>query len=100
VTGWALAALVLISAARHGSAGAFLAALGIAAGNLVSLYLWPYGPCLSCNGSGRNRGSGRRRYGQCRRCKGSGQRQRLGARLVHRGAVSLAEKARKKGSRP
>jgi hypothetical protein len=99
MTGWALAALVLISAVRHGSAGAFLAALGIAAVNVLSLYLWPFGPCLSCNGTGRNTGSNRRRYGECRRCKGAGRRQRTGARLVHRGAVSLAEKARKRGSR-
>jgi hypothetical protein len=98
VTGWALAALVLLSAVRHGSAGAFLAALGIAAGNLVSLYFWPLGPCLSCNGTGRRSGSNRRRYGECRRCKGTGRRQRAGSRLVHRGAVTLAEKARKKGS--
>jgi hypothetical protein len=100
VTGWALAAFFLAAGVRNGSAGAFLAGLGIAAGNGVSLYFWPFAPCWSCNGSGRNRGSNRKRYGECRRCKGTGRRQRPGSRLVHRGAVSLAEKARKKGTRP
>jgi hypothetical protein len=39
-----------------------------------SLYLWPFGPCL--------------------RCKGSGRCQRIGAKTIHRGTVSLADKAR------
>jgi hypothetical protein len=99
VTGWILAALVLDTAVRSGSAGAFLAAAAIAAGNVVSLYFWPFGPCLSCKGTGRNQGSSKKRYGECRRCKATGRRKRLGARLVHRGAVSLAEKARRKGTR-
>ena len=99
MTGWILAALVLDTAVRSGSAGAFLAALGIAAGNVVSLYFWPFGPCLFCKGTGRNQGSNRKRYGECRRCKATGRRKRLGARLVHRGAVSLTEKARKRGNR-
>jgi hypothetical protein len=99
MTGWALAALLLAAAVHGGSAGAFLAALAVAAGTTVSLYFWPLGPCWACNGTGRNRGSSRSRYGECRRCKGTGRRQRLGARIVHRGAVTLAEKARKRGSR-
>lgn len=98
MTGWALAALVLAAAVHGGSAGTVLAGLGIAAGNIVSLYFWPFAPCWSCKGTGRNQGSNRKRYGECRRCKGAGRRQRAGARLVHRGAVSLAEKARKRGS--
>ena len=60
-----------------------------------SLYLWPYAPCLKCKGSGRNRGSNpRKRFGQCRRCKGAGTRTRIGAKAVHRGRVSLAERRR------
>jgi hypothetical protein len=98
VTGWILAALVLAGAVRAGSVGWFLIGLAIGAGNVISLYFWPFAPCWSCKGTGRNQGSNRKRYGECRRCKGTGRRQRLGARLVHRGAVSLAEKARKRGS--
>lgn len=63
-----------------------------------SLYLWPFAPCFKCKGTGRNRGSKRGgRYGECRRCQHTGQRIRLGAKTVHRGRVSLAErrKARK-----
>jgi hypothetical protein len=68
-----------------------LLAIGAYAG---SLYLWPFRPCIRCGGTGRNKGSSRRRFGECRRCKGSGHRRRLGARTIHRGAVSLADKAR------
>jgi hypothetical protein len=66
---------------------------------VVSLYLWPFAHCLKCQGSGKNRGSktrGRGRYGQCRRCKGTGRRNRIGAKTVHRGRVSLAERRRRK----
>jgi hypothetical protein len=66
-----------------------------------SLYLWPFRPCVRCNGTGRNKGSTRKRYGECKRCRGSGRRRRLGARTIHRGAVSLADKARaRKGRKP
>ena len=100
MTGWALAAGALFAAVRAGSAGWFLVSVVIAASNVISIYLWPFGPCLACKGTGRNQGSSKKRYGECRLCKGSGRRRRAGARLVHRGAVSLAEKARKRGSRP
>ena len=66
-----------------------------------SLYLWPFRPCLHCNGSGRNKGSSKKRFGECKRCKGSGRRRRIGAKTIHRGAVSLADKARtRKGRKP
>jgi hypothetical protein len=51
-------------------------------------------PVLRCNGTGRNSGSNSKRFGGCRRCKGSGRRPRLDTRTIHRGAVSLADKAR------
>jgi hypothetical protein len=98
--GWIIAAVVLAGAIRAGSVGWFLISLAIAAVNTGSLYLWPLGPCLKCKGTGRNQGSNRKRWGECRRCQGTGRRQRPGARLVHRGAVTLAERARKKGGRP
>lgn len=66
-----------------------------------SLYLWPFRPCVRCGGSGRNKGSSRKRFGECKRCRGTGRRRRLGARTIHRGAVSLADKARaRKGRKP
>ena len=70
-----------------------LGAIGAYAG---SLYLWPYRPCMRCGGSGRNKGSNSKRFGECRRCGGSGRRRRIGAKTIHRGAVSLADRARKK----
>lgn len=99
MTGWALAAVILAAAVRAGSVTWFLVGVAIAAVNVGSLYLWPFAPCLSCKGTGRNQGSNRKRYGECRRCQGTGRRQRTGARLVHRGAVSLADRARKRGHR-
>jgi hypothetical protein len=71
-----------------------LIALLAAAAYAGSLYLWPFRPCLRCGGSGRNKGSTRRRFGECRRCKGTGRLRRIGAKTIHRGAVSLADKAR------
>jgi hypothetical protein len=61
---------------------------------VVSLWLFPFRPCARCGGSGRRRGSNRKRYGECRRCKGTGRKRRLGAKTIHRGAISLADKAR------
>jgi hypothetical protein len=76
-----------------------LIALAAAAVWAGSLYLWPFGPCLRCNGTGRNKGSTGKRFGECRRCKGSGRRRRLGAKTIRRGAVSLADKARTRKGR-
>ena|SRR5215469_2556819 len=100
MTGWAIAAVILGGAVRAASVGWFLIALAVAAANTASLYLWPLAPCFKCNGTGRNQGSNKRRYGECRRCQGTGRRKRAGARLVHRGAVTLAERARKRRSKP
>jgi len=71
-----------------------LLGLAAAAGYAGSLYLWPFRPCGRCKGTGRNSGSSSKRFGECKRCGGSGRRRRLGAKTIHRGAVSLADKAR------
>jgi hypothetical protein len=49
-----------------------------------SLYLWPFGPCPRCKGTGVNRGSNGRRFGQCKRCRGQRRVQRRGSRTLHR----------------
>jgi DnaJ-class molecular chaperone len=49
-----------------------------------SLRLYPYRPCGSCRGSGRNPGSTSRRFGGCRDCGGSGRKLRFGAAAVER----------------
>ncbi len=97
--GWLIAAGVLITGARGGNAGLSLIGAGLAALNAVSLYLWPFAPCTRCKGTGRNQGSNRKRWGECTRCQGTGRRKRPGARTIHRGAVSLAERASRKGNR-
>jgi hypothetical protein len=99
MTGWAVCVLVLAGAVRAGSPGWFLIGLAVGAVNVAALYFWPFAPCLRCKGTGRNRGSNRKRFGECRRCKATGRRARLGARLVHRGAVSLAERSRRKAGK-
>lgn len=77
----------------------FLIVLLIILGYTGSLYFWPYRPCTRCKGTSRNRGSNKKRFGQCRRCKGAGYLRRIGAKTVHRGAVSLADKARERRKR-
>ncbi len=73
----------------------FLIAVAIAAVWTASLYKFPFGPCLSCGGSGRRKGSNARRFGRCQRCGGSGQRRRFGARFVHRSVLSVMAERRK-----
>ena len=76
-----------------------LIGLVAAAGYAGSLYLWPFRPCWWCKGSGRNPGSSNRRFGQCRHCRGPRSVRRLGAKTIHRGRVSLAERATRKGKK-
>ena len=78
----------------------FLVGCGLVVCWIVSLYVWPFGPCGRCHGSGRNAGSNRKRFGECKRCGGSGRRQRLGSRAVHHTALSVrTERARERERR-
>jgi hypothetical protein len=82
-------------------AGLILIILLAIGGLVASLYFWPFRPCLRCGGTGRNKGSTKKRFGECKRCGGSGRLRRIGAKTIHRSAVSLAEKARtRKGGKP
>ena len=63
---------------------AALIILVLAAAWAVSLYAYPFAPCLRCGGSGLKKGSTGRRFGLCRRCGGSKRRQRFGSRTLHR----------------
>ena len=65
------------------AAAAIAAAVVLFGAYYLSLRMWPYGPCLICQGSGRNWGSNGKRHGVCRACRGSGRRTRLGARILH-----------------
>jgi len=55
----------------------------------VSLYKFPFRPCVWCKGTGLARGSNSRRHGYCWRCRGTKQVQRLGSRTVHRLAWAM-----------
>lgn len=66
---------------------------------VVSVRWHPFRRCPRCRGTGRNRGSGRYWSGECRRCRNRGRLPRHGAAMIHRGAVSLAEKDRRRRTR-
>ncbi len=57
-----------------------MAAVG-AGGYYISLRIWPETSCKRCDGTGRNRGSTKKRFGKCKRCAGSGRKPRLGNRI-------------------
>jgi hypothetical protein len=78
------AAAATSSLGRLGHAAVAIVAAAVLFGAYyLSLRMWPYGPCLICQGSGRNWGSNGKRHGICRACRGSGRRTRLGARILH-----------------
>lgn len=59
----------------------------VAVGGRWCWHAWrhPFGPCWSCRGTGRNRGSSGKRFGVCKRCGGTGRRLRTGAQTFHKG---------------
>ena len=50
----------------------------------VTCWLWPFGRCRRCRGTGKNIGSTGRRYGTHKRCGGTGRRLRFGTRIARR----------------
>jgi hypothetical protein len=60
-----------------------LAAIAILAICVGRLYLFPFGPCPKCKGTGHIK-RGKRRVKVCPRCKGLKRAQRTGSRTVHR----------------
>lgn len=66
----------------------------------VSVYVYPFRPCGRCGGTGRKKGSTRRRFDLCRRCDGTGRVQRFGSRAAHRTVLSVrSELARERQRR-
>jgi hypothetical protein len=49
----------------------------------LSCWLWPFGACRGCKGSGRRRSPFGRSFGLCRRCHGDGRRLRIGRRVIN-----------------
>ncbi|BCJ53402.1 hypothetical protein Asp14428_48770 [Actinoplanes sp. NBRC 14428] len=60
----------------------------------VGCWIWPFGACRRCKGTGKRRSPFGRAFGLCRRCHGDGRRLRIGRRVIN----SLRE-AHDKGSR-
>lgn len=87
--------MIAIHHAAHGSGYGplLLIALIAAAAWLVSRYLWPFGPCPKCKGSGVNKGSNKKRFGECPRCRGRRRVQRFGSKTVHRIAWTIRGEA-------
>jgi hypothetical protein len=66
-----------------------LIALGLAAAQLIRLYLFPFRACKRCGGTGRKHSRlNRRTFGLCTHCDATGRVLRPGARMVHRAALA------------
>lgn len=46
-------------------------------------WLWPFGTCRRCHGTGKRRSPFGRAFGLCRRCHGDGRRLRIGRRIIN-----------------
>jgi hypothetical protein len=84
-----LAATATPLAATHSHNAASLAQvlLGLVvatAGYLFTCWLWPFGTCRHCHGSGKRKAPLGRAFRHCPRCDGSGYRVRLGRHLLNR----------------
>jgi len=80
--------------------GLLIAGLTAFAAWAASVYLYPFRHCGRCGGTGRRKGSTRRRFDLCRRCSGTGRVQRAGSRTAHRAVLSVrSEMARERQRR-
>lgn len=60
-----------------------LAALIWTVGYLIACWIWPYGNCRACHGTGKRRSPTGRKFRHCRRCDGGGARLRIGRYLIN-----------------
>jgi hypothetical protein len=60
-----------------------LAAIVYALGYLLACWIWPFGNCRRCHGTGRHRSPSGRAFRHCRRCDGGGARLRAGRHLIN-----------------
>lgn len=61
-----------------------LALLFVTLGYFGSCWLWPFGTCRHCHGTGKRRSPFTARvFGFCRHCDGTGRRLRIGRRLIN-----------------
>lgn len=50
----------------------------------LGCWLWPFGACRRCHGSGKRRSPFGKAFGLCRRCGGDGRQLRIGRRIINR----------------
>ena len=60
-----------------------LAAILLTLGYGLGCWLWPFGACRKCKGTGKRRSPFGRAFGLCRRCHGDGRRLRIGRRIIN-----------------
>ncbi|RZU48862.1 hypothetical protein EV385_0591 [Krasilnikovia cinnamomea] len=49
----------------------------------LGCWLYPFGACRRCHGTGKRRSPFGRAFGLCRRCHGDGRRLRIGRRIIN-----------------
>ncbi|WP_051808813.1 hypothetical protein [Actinoplanes subtropicus] len=55
----------------------------VTAGYLLGCWLYPFGNCRRCKGSGKRRSPFGRSFALCRKCHGDGRRLRVGRRILN-----------------
>lgn len=74
-----------------------LAGLALTAVYALECWLWPFGKCSRCQGSGRRDSPDGKHWGDCRRCKGKGRRIRVGRWVFNKLAARRREARRGEG---
>ena len=61
----------------------FIALVVVTLGYAFGCWLWPFGACRRCKGTGKRRSPFGRAFGLCRRCDGTGRTLRIGRRIIN-----------------
>ncbi len=60
-----------------------LIALIVTASYFLGCWLWPFGVCRRCKGTGKRRSPFGRAFGLCRKCDGTGRALRIGRHIIN-----------------
>jgi hypothetical protein len=61
----------------------FLIAAAVTVGYFIGCWLYPFGNCRRCKGTGKRRSPISRAFGLCRRCDGTGRTLRIGRHILN-----------------